>query len=47
MAGLEERKRATPMLLHPISLVFYRTILIVKQYYNEDTLQPPLLGILQ
>ena len=29
-----ERKRATHILLPPISLVFYRTSLIVKQYYT-------------
>ena len=28
------------MLLLPISLVFYRTGLIVKQYYTQETLQP-------
>ena len=31
---LMERKRATHMAFLPISLVFYRTSLIVKQYYN-------------
>ena len=31
------------MLLLPISLVFYRTGLIVKQYYTKETIQPAII----